>query len=422
MSGRPFELLLAFRYLRPKRTFVSIITLISVVGVALGVSVLIVVIGVMSGFDQQMRDTILGFNAHLTILQRGQTLTNYPAVIKVVTANPNVKGAAPFVVNRVYLETEPSSGQPSSDAPIVRGVDPLLETNVTTLPSSIVEGKFDLSGHGMLIGTTFADNMNLSVGDRVSVFSQRDFQRMRLPRKPDEERAILPDDYEVRGIFNVGYYEFNASWAIVSLDNAQDMFGLDDTVHSVIVMLHDPFTADRVRGELETALGPNYEIKTWVEEDNLLAQVLVEKNVMFYILFFIVLVAAFGITCTLITFIVMKTREIGLLKALGATNRQVMRVFMVQSLVVSFFGVAAGFALGLVALYYRNPFLHLMSRWTGHTLLPPDIYGFSELPAKVIPGDLAIICGGSLLICLLAAAFPARYASRLSPVEALRYE
>jgi lipoprotein-releasing system permease protein len=150
--------------------------------------------------------------------------------------------------------------------------------------------------------------------------------------------------------------------------------------------------------------------------------VLVEKNVMLYILFFIVIVAAFGITCTLITFIVMKTREIGLMKALGASNRQVMWVFLGQSLIVSVFGVIAGVGLGLTAIAYRNEFLEWMRHLTGFQLFPAEIYGFTQLPALVIPGDVLIICGGSLIICLLAAAFPARHASKLNPVEALRHE
>jgi lipoprotein-releasing system permease protein len=189
-----------------------------------------------------------------------------------------------------------------------------------------------------------------------------------------------------------------------------------------MVMLHDPFNAPRVKGQLLKTLGPRFAVSTWQEDSPLLAAVLVEKNVMLYILFFIVIVAAFGITCTLITFIVMKTREIGLMKAIGASNRQVMWVFMGQSLVVSILGVAAGVGTGLLLLTYRNEFLELMRRFTGMELFPASIYGFTQLPAKIIPGDIAIICGGSLLICLLAAALPARHASKMDPVEALRYE
>jgi lipoprotein-releasing system permease protein len=143
---------------------------------------------------------------------------------------------------------------------------------------------------------------------------------------------------------------------------------------------------------------------------------------MYYIMFFIVVVASFGITCTLITFVVMKTREIGLMKAVGATNFQVMLVFVLQSVVVSIFGVASGLALGLLAIYFRNDFLHFINRLTGWELFPSSIYGFSELPAIVAPMDLVIICGGSFAICLLAAILPSRHASRMNTVEALRYE
>ena len=143
---------------------------------------------------------------------------------------------------------------------------------------------------------------------------------------------------------------------------------------------------------------------------------------MFYIMFFIVIVAAFGITCTLITFVVMKTREIGLLKAVGASNRQVMMVFVIQSEIVSIFGVATGVTLGLFAVYLRNDFLHFMNRLTGFELFPASIYNFSELPALIVPGDILIICGGSLLICLLAAILPSRHASKLNTVEALHHE
>lgn len=422
MSGLPFELLLALRYLRPKRTFVSVITFISVLGVMLGVAVLIIVISVMSGFDKQMRDTILGFNAHLTILQQNSSMTDYAGVMSAVTSNRNVKGVAPFVLGPVLLETQPVSGQSLVWAPTMRGVDSQSESNVSVLPRSIKEGDFDLAGHGLLVGSAFAERMDLRVGDHVAIYSHRQLKKMRESRARGQERAIPPDDYEVRGIFDVGYFEYNANVVVVSLENAQDMYELGDSVHGLFVMLHEVFAADRVAEELERTLGANFRVRTWLQDSPLLAAVLVEKNVMLYILFFIVIVAAFGITCTLITFIVMKTREIGVMKALGASNRQVMWVFMGQSLVVSLLGIAAGIGLGLLAIAYRNEFLELMRRSTGLELFPASIYGFSKLPALIIPGDIAIICGGSLLICLLAAAFPARYASRLNPVEALRYE
>ncbi len=426
MSRLPFELLLALRYLRPKRTFVSIITLISIVGVMLGVAVLIIVISVMSGFDRDLRDKVFGFNAHLKVIAHGQTMENYARVASIVAANRNVKGVAPFVMGQVLVETQPASGQARVFAPIVRGVDPQAEARVSVLPSSLVAGKFDLSHHGLVVGTIFADpdSMNLHVGDRVSVYSPEDLKKMRANHGKDGDRAVLPEDYEIRGIFDAGYYEFNASIVIASLEDAQALYDLEDSdsVHGLMVALHDPYQAQRVAAELERALGNEFKVTTWMEDSPLMMAVMVEKNMMLYILFFIVIVAAFGITCTLITFIVMKTREIGLMKALGASNGQVMWVFLGQSLIVSVLGVIAGLGLGLLALAYRNEFLAVMRRLTGFELFPAKIYGFSELPALIVPGDIAIICGGSLIICLLAAAFPARHASKLNPVEALRHE
>ncbi len=424
MSRLPFELLLALRYLRPKRTFVSIITLISVVGVMLGVAVLIIVISVMSGFDRDLKEKVFGFNAHLKVLARGRTMENYAMVASAVASNRNVKGVAPFVLAQVLLETQPASGQAMVLAPMVRGVDPQAEGRVSVLPSSIVAGHFDLDRHGLIVGTVLADNLNLRVGDHVAVYSPKDLKKAKENRGKEGEVVRPPSDYEIRGIFDAGYFEFNASVVIASLENAQAFYDLEDSdsVHGLMVVLDDPYQARRVADELERTLGGEFKVTTWMEESPLMMAVLVEKNVMLYILFFIVIVAAFGITCTLITFIVMKTREIGLMKALGASNGQVMWVFLGQSLIVSVLGVAAGVSLGLLAIAYRNEFLSFMRRSTGLQLFPADIYGFSQLPALLVASDIVIICGGSLIICLLAAAFPARYASRLSPVAALRHE
>lgn len=429
MSKLPFELLLALRYLRPKRTFVSIITLISVIGVSLGVAVLIIVISVMSGFDQDLREKVFGFSAHLKVHSAGdQTMANYAAVASSVASNRNVTGVAPFVMGQVFIETQPQSGEAMLVAPALRGVDSEAERKVSALATNIVAGLFDLARRdgksGLLVGTVLAANLNLRVGDRVSVYSHKQLRKLRDAQRQKREIAISPDEYEIRGIFEAGLQEFNAMVVITSIETAQELQGLDeaDTVHGLTVAIRDPLQATQVAHELEFALGSNYAVTTWLQDSPLMMAVAVEKNMMLYILFFIVLVAAFGITCTLITFIMMKTREIGLMKAIGATNTQVMRVFLAQSLIVSLMGIFTGVGLGLLAVAYRNEFLELMRRTTGAQLFPAEIYQFSQLPALVLPGDLAIICGGSLLICLVAAALPAWHASRLHPVEALRNE
>jgi lipoprotein-releasing system permease protein len=431
MSKLPFELLLALRYLRPKRTFVSIITLISVLGVALGVAVLIIVISVMSGFDHDLREKILGFNAHLKInaLDKSGTtemMGNYADVMRLVSSNKNVRGVAPFVLGQVLVETEPADTNVEESltaAPWIRGVDVNAESSVSVLPKSIIAGNFDLSGRGLVIGSNFANSLKLSVGDRVSIYAPADVKKMRDLRGKANEEAILPDDYTVTGIFSTGYFDFDENVIAVSLENAQDLYNLGDGVHGLMVMLRDPYQAPEVQRELEQALGQNYGVTTWMQENSaILGALVVEKNVMFYLLFFIVLVAALCILSAQITFVVQKTREIGMLKALGATNLQISGIFLGQSAIIGVLGVLAGCGLGILALAYRNEFLHFMNRLTGWELFPASIYGFGELPAVIAPRDIAVICVSSFVICILGGVLPAIRAGRLKPVEALRYE
>ena len=423
MSRLPFELLLAVRYLRPKRTFVSVITLISVLGVTLGVAVLIIVISVMSGFDRQLRDKILGFSPHLRVTCPNRTMPGYQQLMHRVSSNPNVKAIAPYVLAQVLVETEPESGQSQVGAPWMRGIDPKLEARMSTLPTNIVEGKFDVHDRGVLVGTEFASNMGLAVGDRLLIYSPRELKKLRDSQNKGRQEAVLPDEYEVRGIFDVGYFEYNAGFIVTSLEDAQELYLLDDSVHGLEVDLKDPYQAPLVQRQLTAALGPEFRVTTWMEENAaILGALVVEKNVMFYLLFFIMIVAALCILSALITFVVQKTREIGMLKALGATDLQVSGLFLSQSGFVGTVGVIVGFGLGMLALAYRNEFLHFMNRLTGFELFPAKIYGFSELPSVIVPRDIALICGSALVICLLGGLIPAWRAGRLQPVAALRYE
>jgi lipoprotein-releasing system permease protein len=424
MSGLPFELLLALRYLRPKRTFVSVITLISVAGVALGVAVLIIVISVMSGFDKQLRDTILGFSAHIKISIPHQKLGDYPAFMNLVASNKNVKGVAPYVITQALMETTTNahSREIYDMAPYVRGIDPESETNVSSLATNIVDGKFDVSGHGILIGRVLARDLGIAVGDTVNISTGEDVRKMREGYEKGKQVAIPPMEYDVRGIFDVGFNEFNATFVVISLANAQDMSALGDSVDGLLVMLHDPFMAGAVRDDLKKTLGPNVRVTTWLEDNNMLSAVAVEKNVMFIILFCIMIVAALCILSALITFVVQKTREIGMLKALGATDFQVGGLFLSQSAFIAIVGVLMGLAIGFIALKYRNEFLFFMRRMTGIELFPADIYQFNELPALIVPGDILLICGSAFIICIFGGVLPAWRAWRLKPVEALRYE
>jgi lipoprotein-releasing system permease protein len=430
MSKLPFELLLALRYLRPKRTFVSIITLISILGVALGVAVLIIVISVMSGFDHDLRQKILGFNAHITITQSGSPMVNYQAVAAEVSSNNNVRGVAPFILGQVLVETEPADTNAQESltaAPWLRGVDPSTESSVSILPGSIKIGQTNLAlaldGQSVIIGSDFANTMGLSVGDRLAIYSPDDIKKIRAARSKSDVEAVLPDDYTVTGIFDVGYYEYDSDFIVTSLENAQDLYNLDNNVHGLMVMLNDPNNAYPVSKELAQKIGPQYSIMTWMDQNHaFLSAIAVEKNVMFYLLFFIVLVAALCILSAQITFVVQKTREIGMLKALGATNLQISGIFLGQSAIIGVLGVLAGLGLGILAVTYRNEFLGFMRSATGWELFPQSIYGFDKLPAIIDPHDIAIICGFSFVICILGGVLPAFRAGRLKPVEALRYE
>jgi lipoprotein-releasing system permease protein len=422
MSKLPFELLLSLRYLFPRRLFVLAITVISLVGIILGVGVLIIVISVMTGFDRQLRDRLLGFNAHIRVVADGP-MPDYRELMDRVREHPAVRGVAPYVIGRVLVKTQPEFGSSRVDAPYVRGIDPRLEDRVSNLSRSMVEGEFDVRGRGVLLGSVLAKRLGVRVGDALAVYSPADYVEREEGLREGREEAPLPSDYVVRGIFDVGYYEFNDAFLICSLANGQDLYRLEDSAHGLIVMLEDPEAAAAVRRELVERLGGEVEITTWLMENSpILEALVVEKHVMFYVVFFIIIVAAFGIMSTLIVFVVQKTREIGLLKAVGATSTQIMWLFLTRSLALGIVGVAGGFGLGLTAVAYRNEFLHFMRRATGFELFPASIYGFSELPALIVAGDVAVICGGSLVICLLAGVVPAWIAGRLRPVEALRYE
>jgi lipoprotein-releasing system permease protein len=423
MFRLPYELSLALRYLRPKRTFVSVITLISVIGVMLGVAVLIIVISVMTGFDRQLRDKLLGFSSHLRVSKHDELLDNYVAVSQKLKSNAHVRAVAPVILGQVMLKTQPEVGKPRIAAPAIRGIDPALEQEVSSLTTNMIRGEFNLDGDRLIMGSELARRLGVIPGDVVAIFSARHYEEMEKSRGQEDEVGILPDDYTVAGIFDVGYFEFNANFIITSLESAQKLYQLPGKVHGLHVMINDPYQVESVRLELRKLLGIEYNLTAWTDENSqILTALAVEKNVMFYLLFFIVLVAAFGIMNSQITFVVQKTREIGVLKALGATRAQIMTIFLGQSFVVGIIGVAAGLGLGMLALEFRNEFLRFMNRTTGLELFPAEIYAFTELPALIDRGDIAMICGTALVICVVAGLAPAWNAGRLQPVEALRHE
>lgn len=423
VSRLPFELSLALRYLRPKRTFVSVITLISIIGVMLGVAVLMIVIAVMSGFDREWRDKILSANAHMKVIGRGGVTPDYRRLMPIVASNRLVKGVAPFILTQVMLQTQPAdtNENPAISAPILRGVDPEREAQVSVLPRSVYSGEFDLSGRGLVMGSTLARELRVGVGDHVAILSAKNIAQWQRAKNRNE--MPVPDDFTVRGLFNVGFDDFDRMMVVCSLESAQDLQKLEGQAHGLHVMLHDPFAVEQARRELAPVLGMDNHLIPWTEENEVIFNALAtEKTMMYIILFVVMVVAAFAIVNSEITFAVNKIKEIGLLKSLGASNRQVMWIFMGHSVAIGIFGVGLGFALGLLVVTNLNNILRAVRAWSGFELLPAAIYKISEVPYQLLPLDMAIICGGSFFICVLAGLLPAWRASRLQPVEALRNE
>ena len=434
---KPFSLFLALRYLKPKRTFVSVITLISILGVTLGITVLILVISVMSGFELELQKKVIGFDAHLMVTN-GTAMDGWKQVEKAVASVPGVEAVAPYVQGPVLVK----SPMGLVYAPKIRGIDPDQEKKITDIEQFLLPKnsgqKLDLDGDKCVIGSELAGALGVNVGDKLSVISSHNAKDILdiLDKKKAEgsstasideiKQLIVPADLEVSGIFNSGRYLYDSEIMLVPLHIAQELYGLEGEVHGLMARTSDPFTAAVTKDAVKAKLGdidPQMLVLTWMDQNKeLFDAIRMERGVMFFLLMFIVLVAAFGIMNTLITVTVQKTREIGILKALGAGTSQIVGVFLFQGMVVGFFGTLTGLALGMTLIRFRNEVRDWLATVLHVEVFPASVYQFSEIPAKVVPSDVAIICVSAFVICSLAALIPAYFAARLDPVKALRYE
>ena len=422
-----FSLFLALRYLRPKRAFLSVITLLSILGVTLGVMVLILVISVMTGFERELQQKVLGFDAHIMV-SNGSVLEDWEGVAEKARGVDGVLAVAPFVQGPVLVQFENKRL-----APKIRAIDPERETEVTDLSQFIIAGSLDLDGDKTVIGSELAALLGVVVGDSITLYSPnaadtllRELEDARAEgRKMDDahmHEMLLPRELEVTGIFESGRYLYDSDFLLVPLFVGQEIYSLVDGIHGLAVRTKDPFAAFGIKENLNAVLEWPTQAVTWMDINKpIFDAIAMERQVMFIILMFIILVAGFGIMNTLITVTVQKTREIGILKALGATTTQVMGVFFAQGVVVGIFGTVVGLASGIWLVSFRNDLRDFLAT-LGIKVFDPEIYQFNEIPAQIVVSDVAWICVSAFMICSLAALLPAWFAARLEPVKALRHE
>lgn len=408
----PYQIFVGLRYLKSKKKHKSISfnTAISTGGVAVGVMALLTVLAVMSGFHEDLQQKILGVNTHLVVMNYTGHMEDYEGVLETALKHRHVVSASPFVLGQVMV----SSGS-SAQGVYLRGVDPALEINTTEIQKHMKSGSIaDLSSEneekmpGIVLGQALADHLNALPGDEIKVIS---------PFGGMGPMGNLPKVRKFRlvGIFEIGMFEYDANLVLTSLSPAQDFFEMDSAISGIELKLDDIYLAGEVGKELHDELGFPYYAKDWMMMNrSLFAALKLEKLAMFVILTLIVLVAAFNIVSTQIMNVIEKEREIAILKAMGATARGIMAIFMVQGFLIGLVGTVLGMAGGLGLSYLMNEFEIIK--------LPADVYYLSHLPAKVKLIDFVSVTASAVVISFLATIYPAWQASRLDPVEPLRYE
>jgi len=418
------DLFIAWRYLKPKRDAVSVITCISIVGVILGVAVMIVVIAVMAGFTDEFKNKLLETSAHIQIYDYNQGyIANPEKVIATVEKIPGAS-AAPVTYHSI-LAQRADMFKPKQ----LVGIDPTNSAGSVDLKKALKYGRFSLESGDVMVSDIVANELALRVGSRLVLHSPTKLAEM-VNVGPDGKismaknaRMYLPSEFTVSGIFSFGKYDFDKNAIFVNIDDANELLGLPlGSANVVYVRVKDPFNMQKELDSIGEAL-PGMMVLSWRKMNSQFLGVLeVEKNMQFFLLIFIVLVAAFSITNTLITVVVQKTREIGLLKALGAADSTVLLIFLAQGLLVGVLGTGLGTALGLAIIHWRNGILDLIRELTGQDLFPAQFYLFSKLPASVHVQDLIVIGIASVFLCTIGGLIPAWRAAKLDPAHALRYE
>jgi lipoprotein-releasing system permease protein len=403
-----FELFIAKRYLTAKRkqAFISVITFISTLGIAIGVMALIIAIALITGFQDDVQDKILGSTAHLMVQHYlGEGLSDYPELIKDIEADEEVVGVSPVVYDYVLL-TGPYKTSPG----VIRGIDFDLEMASSKWLQDM-QGSLPEPGEsipGVLLGQDLALSTGAGIGDMVNVIT---------PSFRLSPTALIPRQkrFRVTGIFQTGLYEFDNTTALISLENAQKLFRLEDKISLLQVRIENIFRAEEVSDRIKDVLPKETYVTTWMEMNKPLFSALkLEKQLLFLTITLIVIVASLNIVATLILMVMDKTREIGIMIAMGATAKNIRKIFFFQGAMIGIIGTAVGTALGLFWNWLANTFELIK--------VPVDIYHIAYVPFRLKVLDLALIVGVALLISFLSTLFPSHRASKIDPVVALKYE
>jgi lipoprotein-releasing system permease protein len=411
----PFEMMLAGRYLRARKAegFVSVIATFSFLGIMLGVATLIIVMSVMNGFRGELIDRILGLNGHLNIYQQGSPLLDYQTYINSIQSSDDVASIEPVVEGQVLV-----TANNNAIGAMVRGYNPDYMSSKPLLSTSIVQGNIeDFRDDKIAIGIEMANRFALSVGDSVTLMS---------PKGKASPFGTIPRtaQYQIAMIFDVGMYEYNAGFIFMPLESAQRFFQMPENAVSMLeVMSHDATKIDAVKASISVMLDGYAGVYDWRDSNaSFFSALQVERNVMFIILTLIIIVAAFNIISSMIMLVKDKGRDIAIMRTMGAFRKSIMKIFMLTGASVGIFGTIAGSVLGISFAVNIESIRQFIQGLTGTELFPDEVYFLSKLPAQIDWTEVIVVIVMAISLSILATIYPAWRASRLDPVEALRYE
>ncbi len=412
----PLSLFVGLRYTRSRRRnhFISFISLVSTLGIALGVIVLITVLSVMNGFHKEVRERILGMASHGDIQSLDGRMVDWPQAMALARNNPRVLGAAPYVEGQAML-----SHRREVTGAVVRGIDPALEPDVVDVAEHMLAGSLaDLEpgAFRVILGRELANLLGVTVGDKVTVV---------VPQVTLTVAGSMPrlKRFTVSGIFEVGMGEYDRGVAMVHIEDAAVLQQMGDAVSGVRIRIDDVWLARQVGIELAQALQGRYRVLNWTDyHRNFFAALKMEKRMMGLLLFFIVVIAAFNIVSTLVMMVVDKQSDIAILKTFGASPGQIMRIFIVQGTTLGAIGTLVGVIAGVALALNIEDAVAAVEQAFGIRFIDPSVYYIAKLPSDVQANDVAIVGLGSFLLSLLMTLPPAWRALRTQPAEALRYE